>query len=177
MEMEKLSRKVKGAMVDEVAGLIKKNPYLFFVNFEKVKASKTEKLRKILKKSSSELKVVKRSILKLALKKQKLEPLCDIAEKSTGITFSKDDPTKASKILYDFAKIDQNMLIKGGYMDGQVLTTENVKELAMLPPREVMLARVMGGMKAPIQGLANVLRGNLQKLVRVLNEVSKKKSN
>ena len=69
--MEKLSRKVKGVMVDEVAGLIKKNPYLFFVNFEKVKASKTEKLRKTLKKSSSELKVVKRSILKLALKKQK----------------------------------------------------------------------------------------------------------
>lgn len=162
-------------MVDEVAGLIKKNPYLFFVNFEKVKASKTEKLRKSLKKSSSELKVVKRSILKLALKKQKLEPLCGIAETSSAITFSKDDPTKASKILYDFAKADQNMVIKGGYMDGQVLSTENVKELAMLPPRNVMLAIVIGGMKAPIQGLANVLRGNLQKLVMVLNEVSKKK--
>ncbi|OGX29879.1 MAG: 50S ribosomal protein L10 [Omnitrophica WOR_2 bacterium RIFCSPLOWO2_12_FULL_51_24] len=173
--MEKLSRKVKVVMVDEVAGLIKKNPYLFFVNFEKVKASKTEKLRKSLKKSSSELKVVKRSILKLALKKQKLEPLCDIAETSSAVTFSKDDPTKASKILYDFAKADQNMVIRGGYMDGQVLSTENVNELAMLPPRDVMLAIVMGGMKAPIQGLANVLRGNLQKLVMVLNEVSKKK--
>ena len=63
MEMEKLSRKVKGAMVDEVAGLIKKNPYLFFVNFEKVKASKTEKLRKVLKKSSSELKVDRKSVV------------------------------------------------------------------------------------------------------------------
>jgi len=173
--MEKLSRKVKVAMVDEVAGLIKKNPYLFFVNFERVKASKAEKLRKSLKKSFSELKVVKRSILKLALKKQKLDPLCDIADTSSAVTFSKDDPTKASKILYDFAKVDQGMVIRGGYMDGQVLSTENVNELAMLPPRDVMLARVMGGMKAPIQGLANVLRGNLQKLVIVLNEVSKKK--
>ena len=62
-------------------------------------------------------------------------------------------------------------------MDGQVLTSENVKELAMLPPREVMLARVMGGMKAPIQGLANVLRGSIQKFVMVLDAVSKKKSN
>ena len=175
--MEKLSRKVKGVMVDEVAGLIKKNPYLFFVNFEKVPASKAEKLRKTLKKSSSEIKVVKRSILKLALKKQKLDPLCDMAEVSSAITFSKDDPTKASKILFDFSKVEQSMLINGGYVDGQVLSIENVKELAMLPPREVMLARVMGGMKAPIQGLANVLRGNLQKLVMVLNEVSKKKSN
>jgi len=175
--MEKLSRKVKTIMVDEVAGLIKKNPHLFFVSFEKVPASKTEKLRKALKKSSSELKVVKRSILKLALKKQKLEPLCDLAETASAITFSKDDPTKTSKILYDFSKAEQNMAIKGGYMDGQLLSIENIKELALLPPREVMLARVMGGMKAPIQGLANVLRGNLQKLVIVINEVSKKKEN
>ncbi|MDD5424172.1 MAG: 50S ribosomal protein L10 [Candidatus Omnitrophica bacterium] len=173
--MEKLSRKLKGLMVDEVAGLIKKNPYLFFVNFEKVKASKTEKLRKTLKKSSSELKVVKRSILKLALKKQKLDPLCDMAETSSGITFSKDDPTKASKILYDFSKAETNMAIRGGYVDGQVISIESFKELATMPPREVMLARVIGGMKAPISGFVYVLNGNLQKLVRVINEISKKK--
>lgn len=173
--MEKLSRKVKGMMVDEVAGLIKKNPYLFFVNFEKVPASKTEKLRKTLKKSSSELKVVRKSILKLALKKHKLDPLCDIAETSSAITFSKDDPTKASRILYDFSKVYSSMVIKGGYMDGQVLSTENIKELALMPPRDVMLARVIGGMKAPITGLVNVLNGNLQKLVMVLNEISRKK--
>jgi len=175
--MEKLSRKVKGLMVDEVAGLIKKNPYLFFVNFEKVKASKTEKLRKTLKKSSSELKVVKRSILKLALKKQKLDPLSDLAETSSAVTFSKEDPTKASKILYDFSRVETNMAIKGGYMDGQVLTMDNVKELAMMPAREVMLARVVGGLQAPISGLVNVLNGNLQKLVMVFNEISKKKEN
>jgi len=45
----------------------------------------------------------------------------------------------------------------------------------MMPPREVMLARVVGGLKAPITGLVNVLNGNLQKLVMVLNEISKKK--
>lgn len=173
--MEKLSRKVKGIMVDEVAGLIKKSPYLFFVNFEKIPASKTEKLRKTLKKSSSELKVVKKSILKLALKKHKLDPLCDIAEGSSAVTFSKDDPTKASKILYDFSKVYSSMVIKGGYMDGQVLSTENVKELALMPPRDVMLAWVIGGMKAPISGFVNVLSGNLRKLVIVLNEISKKK--
>ncbi|MFA5336672.1 MAG: 50S ribosomal protein L10 [Candidatus Omnitrophota bacterium] len=173
--MEKLSRKLKGLMVDEVAGLIKKNPYLFFVNFEKVKASKTEKLRKTLKKSSSELKVVKRSILKLALKKQKLDPLCDMADTSSGVAFSKEDPTKASKILYDFSKVETNMAIRGGYVDGQAISIESVKELAMMPPRDVMLARVIGGMKAPISGFVYVLNGNLQKLVRVLNEISKKK--
>jgi large subunit ribosomal protein L10 len=173
--MEKLSQKLKGIMVDEVAGLLKKNPYLFFVNFEKVKASKTEKLRKALKKSSSELRVVKKSILKLALKKQKLDPLCDMAETASAVTFSVGDPTKAPKILYDFSRVETNMVIRGGYVDGRVISIENVKELALMPPRNVMLARVIGGMQAPISGFINVLNGNLQKLVIVLNEISKKK--
>ena len=172
--MEKSGRKFKGIMVDEIAKIIKENPYLFFVNFQKIPNSKTEKLRRTLKKSSSDLKVVKKSILKLALKKRSLDSLCDLAEGSSAIMFAKDDPARTSKILYDFAKADENMVIKGGYIEGEILLVGRIKELAMLPSREVLLARVVGGMKAPINGLANVLRGNLQKLVYVLNAISKK---
>lgn len=172
--MEKSGRKFKGIMVDEVAKIIKDNPYLFFVSFQKIPNSKTEKLRRTLKKSSSDFKVVKKSILKLALKKRSLDSLCDIAEESSAITFAKDDPARTSKILYDFAKAEENMAIKGGYIEGEILLAGRIKELAMLPPREVLLARVVGGMKAPISGLANVLRGNIQKLVYVINAISKK---
>lgn len=172
--MEKLGRKFKGIMVDEIAGIIKDNPYLFFVNFQKIPNSKTEKLRRTLKKSSSDLKVVKRSILKLALKKHSLDSLCDLAEGSSAISFAKDNPARASKILYDFARAEENMVIKGGYIEGEILLVDRIKELAMLPSREVLLAMVVGGMKAPINGLANVLRGNIQKLVYVLNAISKK---
>lgn len=172
--MEKLGRKFKGIMVDEVAKIIKDNPYLFFVNFQKIPNSKTEKLRRTLKKSSSDMKVVKKSVLKLALKKHKLDLLCDMAEDSSAITFAKGDPARTSKILYDFAKADENMVIKGGYVEGEILFVDRIKELALLPPREVLLAMVVGGLKAPISGLANVLRGNIQKLVYILNAVSKK---
>lgn len=172
--MEKLGRKFKGIMVDEIAGIIKNNPYLFFVNFQKIPNSKTEKLRRTLKKSSSDLKVVKKSILKLALKKHSLDSLCDLAESSSAISFAKNDPARTSKILYDFAKAEENMVIKGGYIEGEILLVDRIKELAMLPSREALLAMVVGGMKAPINGLANVLRGNIQKLVYVLNAISKK---
>lgn len=172
--MEKFGRKFKGIMVDEVAKIIKDNPYLFFVNFQKIPNSKTEKLRHALKKSSSDLKVVKKSVLKLALKKHKLDSLCDLAEDSSAITFAKGDPARTSKILYDFARVNENMVIKGGYVEGEILLVDRIKELALLPPRDVLLARVVGGMKAPISGLANVLRGNIQKLVYILNAVSKK---
>lgn len=172
--MEKSGRKFKGIMVDEIAKIIKDNPCLFFVNFQKIPNSKTEKLRRSLKKSSSDLKVVKKSILKLALKKHKLDSLCNLAESSSAIMFAKEDPAKTSKILYDFARADENMVIKGGYVEGEILLVDRIKELALLPSREVLLARVVGGMKAPISGLANVLRGNMQKLVYVLNAISKK---
>jgi large subunit ribosomal protein L10 len=169
--MEKMARKFKGLMVDEVAEMIKNNPHLFFLNFQKVPASKTEKLRRSLKKSSSEFKVLKRSVVKLALKKRKMDDLCAIAEQSCAITFVRENPARTSKILFDFSRSEENMVITGGYVEGEILAFERIKELAMLPPREVLLAMVIGGMKSPMSGFANVLRGNLQKLVYALNAI------
>ncbi len=172
--MEGMGRKFKELMVDEVAELVKDSPYLFFVNFKELPVSKVESLRRLLKKSASDLKVVKNSILKLALKKRKLEPLCELVESSCAVTFGRNDPIKTSKILYDFSRAEEGLTIRGGYVDGQLLLADKIKELAMLPSREVLLARVVSTIKAPISGLVNVLKGNLQKLVYVLDAVSKK---
>lgn len=173
--MEKFGRKVKNLMVDQVVELIKKNPYIFFVGFQKIPSSKTGKLRRMLKKSSCELRVVKKSILKLALKKRKLDTLFDLAEGSSAITVAKENPARTSKILFDFSRADENMVIKGGYVDGEILFVDRIKELAMLPSREVLLARVIGGIKSPISGIVNVLQGNIQKLACVLNAISSAK--
>lgn len=174
--MEKFGRKIKNTMIDEVTFLIKENPYLFFVSLEKMPNLKAEKLRRLLKKSSSNLKVVKRSILKLALKKRSLDSLSGIAENSCAISFTKEDPVRISKILFDFAKTEESLVIRGGYMEGEILAVEKVKELAMLPTREVLLSMVVGRMKAPINGLVFALKGNIQKLVYALNAISSVKS-
>lgn len=174
MNMEKVGRKFKELMIDEVLEMIKDSPYIFFVNFQKLPVSKVESLRRSLKKSASDLKVVKISILKLALKKRKLEPLCELAEGSSGVTFGKNDPVKTSKILYDFSKADEGLTIRGGYVDGQVILANRVKELAMLPSREVLFAKLLATIKAPLNRLVNVLNGNSQKLVYVMSAISKK---
>lgn len=174
--MEKFGRRIKNMMIDEITSLVKENPYLFFVSLEKMPNSKTEKLRRLLKKSSSNLKVVKRSILKLALKKRSLDSLFSIAESSCAISFTKEDPVRISKILFDFAKTEERLVIRGGYVEGEIFAVEKVKELAMLPPREVLLSMVVGGMKAPINGLVFVLKGSIRKLVYALNAISSAKS-
>ncbi len=162
--MKKMGRKFKELMVEEVAELVKDSPYLFFVNFQKLPVSKVESLRRSLKSSASDLKVVRNTVLKLALRKRKLEPLCEFAEGSCAVTFGRNDPVKTSKILFDFSRAEEGLSIKGGYVDGQVLLADKIKELATLPPREVLLAKLIGTMKAPLNGLVNVLNGNLQKL-------------
>ena len=172
--MERIGRKFRELMVDEVEGFVKDSPYLFFVNFQKLPVSKMESLKRSLKRSSSDLKVVKNSILKLALKKRKLEPLCEFIEGFCGVTFGRNDPIKTSKILYDFSRTEEGFTIKGGYIDGQVLVADRIKELAMLPSREGLLAKFVGSMKSPMNGLVNVLKGNLQKLVYILDVISKK---
>ncbi len=172
--MESIGRKFRELMVDEVEGFVKDSPYLFFVNFRKLPVSKVQSLRRSLRKTSSELKVVKNSILKLALKKRKLEPLCELVEGSCGVTFGKNDPIKVSKILYDFSRAEEGLTIKGGYVDGQVLMADRIKELAMLPSREALLALLIGTIKAPLNGLVNVLDGNLRKLAYILDAISKK---
>lgn len=172
--MERIGRKFRELMVDEVEGFVKDSPYLFFVNFQKLPVSKVQSLRRSLRKTSSELKVVKNSILKLALKKRKLEPLCELVEGSCGVTFGKNDPIKVSKILYDFSRAEEGLTIKGGYVDGQVLMADRIKELAMLPSREALLALLIGTIKAPLNGLVNVLDGNLRKLAYILDAISKK---
>lgn len=170
--MQKVGRKFRELMVEEVAEMLKDSPYLFFVNFHKLPNSKVESLRRSLNKSASDLKVVKNSILKLALKKRKLEPLCELIEGTCAVTFGKNDPLKTSKVLYDFSRAEEGLSIRGGYVDGQVLLADRIKELALLPSREVLLAQLIGTLKAPLNRLVNVLDGNLRKLVYVLDAIS-----
>lgn len=173
--MERLGRKLRELMVDEIAGLVKDSPYLFFVNFQKLPVSKVETLRRTLKKSSSDLKVVKNSVLRLALKKRKLDSLCDLVEGSCAVTFGKNDPIKTSKLLFNFSRGEESFVIKGGYIDGEVLFADRIKELALLPSREVLLARVVGSIISPVSGLVNVLKGNIQKLVYALDAITSAK--
>ena len=86
------------------------------------------------------------------------------------------DPVAAAKILVDFAKKNDKLEIKAGFVDGKVINVDEVKALAELPPREVLIAKVLGGFNAPISGFVNVLNGNLRGLAVALNAIAEKKA-
>jgi len=88
---------------------------------------------------------------------------------------SQVDEVAAPKIIAKMAKINENLKIKGGLLGTEILNEEQMMNLAKLPSKEELLAKLVGSLNAPINGFVNVLAGNIRGLVNVLNAISQAK--
>lgn len=160
--VEELSEKLKNA----VAGVI--------VDYKGISVADDTKLRKELREAGVEYFVVKNTMLRFAADKAGLEGIKDVLEGTTAIGLS-EDPVAAAKILSKFADdSDSDFAVKSGFVDGKVLSPAEISELAKLPSKEVLVAKVLGGLNAPISGFANVLSANIRGLVIALDQIAQK---
>ena len=113
-------------------------------------------------------------MMKRAFKELGYEELDEFLKGPSAIALGMADPASAAKISSDFAKDHEALEIKTGIVDGKVLSLAEVDALAKLPSKEVLIAQVLGGLNAPIQGLANVLNGTIRSLAIVLNAIAEK---
>lgn len=163
-EVNELSEKLKSA----ASGVL--------VDYKGISVSDDTKLRAELRKAGVFYAVKKNSIIGRAAKEAGLEGLESMLSGSTAIALSESDLTAAAKVLAKFAEDHENFTIKGGFIEGKVASTAEINDLAKLPSKEVLLAKFLGGMNAPISGFVNVLNGNLRGLVVALNAIKEKKS-
>ena len=119
---------------------------------------------------------MKNTILGRALEAAGIEGLEAHLEGSTAIAYSTDDYTSAAKALFEYADKHKEFKVKAGFIDGKAIDAAGVKNLADLPPKEVLIAQVLGGLNAPISGLATVLNGTIRSLAIVLNAIAEKQS-
>lgn len=175
---EKLGKLVKSKMVEEIVSRFKKKPDFVITSYMGASVSELERLRRNLKKISASYFVVKNSILKVVFKELQLTQESEKVDGGVGISLAGDDIASTCKEIVTFAKDVQKFKIKGAYIDGKSFSEEKVKYLASLPPRNVLLAQVVGGVKAPITGFVNTLSGVLRKFVYVVDaiKVSKEKT-
>ena len=147
------------------------------VNYSGIDVASDTVLRKQLREAGCQYKVVKNTLLKLALEKAGIEGLEEYLNGTTAIAYS-EDYTQAPKILSQYIKDNPNATfeIKAGFVDGGAIDAAGVQNLAKLPSKEVLVAQVLGGFNAPIQGLANVLNGTIRGLVVALNAIAEKQS-
>ena len=100
----------------------------------------------------------------------------NVLEGTTAIAVSKEDYVAGAKILCGFADKSKDIFnVKAGFVDGNVVDAKGVKELAELPPKEVLVAKALGGLNAPITGFVTVLNGTMKGLVVALNAIAEKK--
>ena len=133
-----------------------------------------EELRKELREAGDTYVVVKDTLLSRALKDAGIEGLDSVLEGTTAIAYNKEDYVSAAKILSKYAEDHKNFTIKAGFIDGSVVDVNAVKELGNLPSKEVLVAKVLGGLNAPISGFANVLSANIRGLVIALDQIAQK---
>ncbi|MEI6397814.1 MAG: 50S ribosomal protein L10 [Pseudomonadota bacterium] len=139
-------------------------------------ASLTE-LRKALKKVNAEFRIVKNRIAKKAVlgKAESGKELADSLKGPVGIAFLYGDAAAGAKALADFEKGNELFKITAGVMDAKKLSAKDVKAIAALPSREVLLGQIVGLMVSPHRGLLGVITAVPRSLVQVINQIKEKK--
>jgi len=174
--MAKLAMNCKKMMVKEVSGRLNKADLLIVTNYKGLTAQELDALRKELRNISGEYLVVKDSIAKKALAEGQNNRLADLIKGDVGIALDrKEDPTYISKILTKFSKDHEVLKIRGGIMNGEMISEQDIRSLAALPAREVLLGKLANVLNAPIQGLAGALNAVICKFLYALNAVKDKK--
>jgi large subunit ribosomal protein L10 len=131
-------------------------------------------LRRKLREAGVEFKVVKNTLAHLAAQAANKEALDPLLTGPTAIAFGYEDQSRAAKSLVDHIQSSRiELRIKGGILDNRLLSPEEIRHLANLPAREVLVAQLVGGLQSPLARLILVLRGNLVGLLNVLQARAK----
>ncbi len=176
MKVTGFSRVSKDLTIAQIEKELKDRPFLCITQHGTLSAPNMDALRTKLRASNSRYFVVKNSLGRIALERANLKSVADGLTGACGIVFSSGDPAQSSKTLIDFAKNNETFKIQSGYMNGNVISTAQIKILAELPSREVLLGKIAGGMQAPISRFVGVLAGTMRKMVTVLDAIAKKKN-
>ena len=149
--------------------------FVSLVAFQGLNVAEISSLRHELRSAGTEFHVVKNTLAKRAIKGTDLEQLEEHFQGSTAVALTKQDPGAPAKILSRFAKDNPKLEVKIGLLEGRTLSKEKVEALAKLPPREVLLSILLGTLKAPTNGLVNVLAGVLTKFMGTLQAIKQEK--
>ncbi len=167
-------RPEKSTIVDDVVGWLNASPYMILVDYQGLTVSGFSELRNRLAGVNSQCHVVKNSLLRIA-SKQVGNPDCDnLFAGQTAIIFGEDDICGAAKILKNFNNEFKLPHIKGGVLDKEPLTVEQISALAELPSKDVLRAQFLGLLLAPASKLVRLFNEPGAQLARLLNAYKEK---
>jgi large subunit ribosomal protein L10 len=165
----------KAAAVAELTEQFRESSAAVLTEYRGLTMSQLTTLRRSLGQETTYA-VSKNTLTKLAAQDAGLDGLDELLSGPTAIAFVKGDPVEAAKGLRDFAKTHPLLVIKGGVLDGKALTADEIKKLADLESREVLLAKLAGAMKANLSKAAATFQAPLTQMARLALALQEKKA-
>lgn len=160
-----VSKQKKAEILKDLVDKFSRSKSVVFADYKGIGVHPMSDLRRKLRKANAECKVGKKTLMKLAAKEGKFEGVEDsMMTGQVATTFLYDEGFSPLKALYLFSKENEKLKILGGVVNGKVMSVEEIKQLAMLPSREELLAKMLGSLLSPISGFARALKAIGEKL-------------
>lgn len=164
----------KAHQVETIRGWLKQAAAAILTDFRGLNVGELAALRNKLRETGAEYRVVKNTLLQRAAESLGITGLDPYLEGPTAVAFSPDDPVAPAKALLDYIRQARKLEVKGGLVEGRVLSADQIKALANLPSKTQLWATVVGALAAPMYGLAGVLIGLQRNLVYALDQIRQK---
>lgn len=149
--------------VNEVVEKMNAANSLVVVDYLGLSVAEVTELRKQLREAGVEFKVIKNTIMRRALDSQELEYHEEVFQGPTAVAFGMEDAVAPAKILSDFAKKAEALELKGGILEGEVLSKEEIQQIAKLPNREGLLSMLLSVLQAPVRNVAYAVKAVAEK--------------
>ena len=173
--MTKVGRLYRESLVNQVKDGVTNNDNVFLLSYSGVSGLKMNDLRKNLKQSGARMYTTRNSVIRLALKEIEQEELSEKISGQTALVWGGTDSSEVSKILIEFIKESENIVVQGGLLQGKILDWGDVKKLSELPSREVLLSMLLSAIGSPLTRLASALNAKTRDLLSILKQLSEKK--
>jgi len=167
-----MERAGKTKLKEELAERLTRADAVVLTEYRGMTVGEVEDLRNKLRDTGAEFKIAKNRLVKLAVKESdNYKDLEGELTGPTGLVFMYEDAAAASKAVLEFNKGNEKFVVKSGIMDGKALTPADMKALADLPSKDVLLGQIVGSLVSPHRGLVTTLSGVSRNLVQVINAI------
>ncbi|MCG3157979.1 MAG: 50S ribosomal protein L10 [bacterium] len=168
-------RPEKQEVVTDLAARLSAARSVFVTDYSGLTVEAITRLRRQLRKSNVDFRVSKNTLTRLAATQVGMKDIVPHLEGTTAIAFGMGDPAAPAKVLLDFLKNSEKPTIRAFVFEGQFYDGKLAEQISKLPSRNELLARLLGGLNAPVTGLASSLQGIVRKLAYALNAVAEQK--
>lgn len=160
----------KKQSVDELAEKVERASVIISTDYGGLTVAEMTDLRRKLRAQQIEFRVIKNTLARFAATKAGKDDLDKIIVGPTAVALGYDDIAAPAKVLMEYIRSTKSQLkISGGLIENRVLSAAEIATLATMPPKEVLVAKLLGGLKGPLYGLVNVLNANIAGLTYVLS--------